>query len=192
MTRLFDRNMKRSTVALLAAAIAFSSLFAFTPARALYDPKPVEPLAQFEGAWTGSLTYKDYQDPTRQVTLPTQMFVALAEPGKLALHYVYDDGPKKIVHSYEALSIDLAAKTAFWTEELNKPPVTYRVISAQTNTGTGELVLVLEADATDPKKPALAQERIEIGLNNLRFERRTGASQNDLSFVHSYIFSRAK
>jgi hypothetical protein len=88
------------------------SLIAGTPALALYDPKPVEPLAQFEGAWIGSLTYKDYQDPTREVTLPTQMFVALAEPGKLALHYVYDDGPKKIVHSYEALSIDLAAKTA--------------------------------------------------------------------------------
>ena len=191
MTRLFERKVKSSAFTLLAAA-AFSSLIVFTPARALYDPKPVEPLAQFEGAWTGSLTYKDYQDPTRQVTLPTQMFVALAEPGKLALHYVYDDGPKKIVHSYEALSIDLAAKTALWTEELNKPPVAYRVISAQTNASTGELVLVLEADATDPKKPALAQERIEISPNSLHFERRTGMAQQDLSFVHRYIFSRAK
>jgi hypothetical protein len=168
------------------------SLIAGTPALALYDPKPVEPLAQFEGAWTGSLTYKDYQDPTREVTLPTQMFVALAEPGKLALHYVYDDGPKKIVHSYEALSIDLAAKTAHWSEEINKPAVAYRITLYEAKANSSEIVLVLEADGSDPKRPALAQERIEIGPNSLHFERRTGPTPQELSFVHRYIFARAK
>ena len=191
MKRLSEHNRFGSRIRLLAAAVCMS-LIALTPASALYDPKPVEPLAQFEGTWTGSLTYKDYQDPTREVTLPTQMFVALAEPGKLALHYVYDDGPKKIVHSYEALSIDLGAKTALWTEALGKPAVPYRVTFYEAKAKDGEIVLVLEADGTDPNKPALAQERIEISPNRLYFERRTGATPKDLSFVHRYIFSRAK
>lgn len=55
------------------------------PALALYDAKPDEALAASQGAWTGSLTYRDYSQPDRLVALPVKRFVALAGPDVLEL-----------------------------------------------------------------------------------------------------------
>lgn len=75
------------------------------PARALYDPVPVGEIARLQGEWRGTLTYNDYSRPGKLVMLPTRLFAALSSPSDLALHYVYDDGPGKIVYSYERLSV---------------------------------------------------------------------------------------
>ena len=74
------------------------------PAAALYDPKPVGDLSLLQGEWRGTLTYNDYSRPGKLVTLPTTLFAALASPSDLTLHYVYDDGPGKTVHSYERMT----------------------------------------------------------------------------------------
>jgi hypothetical protein len=70
--------------------------------------------------------------------------------------------------------------------------VAYRVTLYEAKANSSEIMLVLEADGSDPKRPALAQERIEIGPNSPHFERRTGPTPQELSFVHRYIFARAK
>lgn len=86
------------------------ALLASVSSHALYDPAPDASLAAVEGEWSGTLTYRDYSPPHGLVTLPTRLFVALRSDDELVLHYVYDDGPAKTVHSYEALRFEWAAR----------------------------------------------------------------------------------
>jgi hypothetical protein len=96
-------------------AVLFGLAFsAATPAFALYDPKPDDWLSAVQGAWRGSLTYRDYSEPKRMVTLPTRAFVALAAPASLVLHYVFDDGPSKTVFSYEKMRFDFPGHQVTW------------------------------------------------------------------------------
>lgn len=85
------------------------------PALALYDPQPDSSLEAVEGSWRGTLQYRDYQPPNEMVTLPTKLYVALGSPNELVLHYVFDDGPGKVVHSYEKMQIDTSKKHLRWT-----------------------------------------------------------------------------
>jgi hypothetical protein len=95
-------------------AIAVVSALASRPALALYDPKPAEGLASVQGAWKGTLTYRDYSKPDRLVTLPTRLFVALGSPSALVLHYVFNDGPGKTVFSYETMGFNFDARQITW------------------------------------------------------------------------------
>jgi hypothetical protein len=99
---------------------AFGGLAA-APAWGLYDPPPDALLAAGVGAWRGTLTYRDYQNPDRMVTLPTRVSGALISPDELALYYVYDDGPGKTVYSYERLRLDVAAKRLTSLSGVSKP-----------------------------------------------------------------------
>lgn len=83
-------------------------------ANALYDPKPEEALYASQGEWRGALTYKDYSQPDKSVTLPTTLFVALSGPNELVLNFVFNDGPGKTVYSYEKMSFDFKAKQVSW------------------------------------------------------------------------------
>jgi hypothetical protein len=88
-------------------------LFA-APANALYDPPPEPAIAAAEGTWTGTLRYRDYQNPEHFETLPTRTTVVVSAPDTLALHAIYNDGPNKTVHSYEQMRFDLANKLLIW------------------------------------------------------------------------------
>ncbi len=114
---------------------------------ALYDPAPVASMATLEGAWRGSLQYRDYQPPFGKVTLPTQLYAALLSPNELALHYVFDDGPGKIIHSYDRLKIDLSAKTVTFTAAKAGETIAAKVVSSNETTGTLEIV----AETVNPK-----------------------------------------
>jgi len=99
---------RRATLALL------SLLVVALPALALYDLKPDATLAAIEGEWKGSLAYRDYGDPDRIVTLPTELFVTLGAPQELVMHYIYDDGPGKVVHSDESMRFDFEGGRVMW------------------------------------------------------------------------------
>ena len=85
------------------------------PASAQEINTPDPDLAAIQGTWHGKLTYRDYSHPDRMVTLPTRLYVALAAPNELTLHYVFDDGPKKTVYSYERMAFDFERKVLIWT-----------------------------------------------------------------------------
>jgi hypothetical protein len=54
-------------------------------ASALYNPAPDPSLAAVQGEWVGTLTYRDYSQPDKMVTLPTRVFIALGAPSELVL-----------------------------------------------------------------------------------------------------------
>ena len=63
------------------------------------------------GAWVGSLEYRDYSNNAR-VALPTILDIRKGKDGSLlVLHYIYDDGPTKVVQDNETVVIDPVAAT---------------------------------------------------------------------------------
>lgn len=95
------------------------------------EQAPVPVLAAVQGEWQGSLTYRDYSPPHRLVTLPTRLFVALAAPSELVLHFVFDDGPAKTVFSYERMSFDFGAQRLTWSSVGEATPTVCAFRSAQ-------------------------------------------------------------
>lgn len=109
-------------------ALAALALLPVARAHALYDPKPGVALALAPGAWRGSLTYRDWSNPEKLVTLPCTLAVALTNPDELALYYVFDDGPGKLVYSYDRMTFDFAAASLTWTSGTTTPNTsTYRL-----------------------------------------------------------------
>ncbi len=73
---------------------------------------PAEPIySALAGAWVGSLEYRDYSSNAR-VFLPTILDIRRSKGvSSLTLHYIYDDGPAKVVQDTETVVIDPAAAT---------------------------------------------------------------------------------
>lgn len=114
----------------LNAAFALLMALYALPCFAGYDPKPSETLSVAQGEWAGSLTYRDYREPHKLVTLPTRLFVALSSPNEIVLHYVYDDGPSKTVFSYEKMRFDSTKKQVVWVSGVTNPEVSISNITA--------------------------------------------------------------
>ena len=76
------------------------------------QPMSAEPIyAALKGAWVGSLEYRDYSNNSR-VVLPTILDIRRpAGSAGLALHYIYDDGPTKVVQDAETVTVNPAAAT---------------------------------------------------------------------------------
>jgi hypothetical protein len=112
--------------------IALGTLSA-RPAWSLYDPPPSPLLASSVGSWAGTLVYRDYQNPDRRVTLRARMTATLVAPDELALYYAFDDGPGKIVFSYERMRFDFAKREMEWMSGTAKPERNlYRTTTAET------------------------------------------------------------
>jgi hypothetical protein len=143
------RRTALSTIAGLAGAAA-------APALAMYDPPPDKALVLAPGAWAGTLTYRDWTNPDKLVTLRCRLWVALTAPNALALYYVFDDGPGKTVYSYEKMTFDFPAATLLWTSGTAKPSAyTYRLGAVQA--GSDDTRLAFERDvSTGVERHALA------------------------------------
>jgi hypothetical protein len=146
-------------------------LFLTAPAHALYDPAPEPSIAAAEGEWIGTLRYRDYQKPDHFETLPTRTVIALSAPDTLAVHAVYDDGPNKVVHSYETMRFDLNAKRLEWRYGLKESGFDgYRIV-ADGNDGDCRRFTV-ESDLQGEKENAAQKggRRYEITLCATRIE----------------------
>jgi len=142
-----------------------SLLMGALPAWGQHDPKPDEALAAVEGEWRGSLTYRDYGNPDRMVTLPTELFVTFGSPQELVMHYIYDDGPGKIVHSYETMSVDLKGGRVVWISGIKeRTETTGRVVSDSREDASRRLVI----ESNDDGK--VSRHTLEFGAD--RFEMR--------------------
>jgi hypothetical protein len=118
------------------------------PVLALYDPKPNGLLEGATGSWKGTLTYRDYQNPDKMVVLPTRLAVSMTSPDELALYYVFDDGPGKIVYSYERMRFDVPNAELIWVSGSAKPTSrSYRISSATTVDRTTKIAFEKSSDS---------------------------------------------
>jgi hypothetical protein len=176
--------MTKLTRALFLAVICAIPL----SANALYDPAPPASLSGIEGSWQGTLEYRDYQPPNTRVTLPTKLFVAAASPTELSLHYIFDDGPKKTVHSYDRLAIDLDAGTVRFSGLKPTDTNVATVVSSKAVDGVLEII----AERTEEEKGAAEVIRYRLRLSKSAFEilKTAGPKGGEGEFRNQYSFKR--
>ena len=96
-------------------------------------PAPAGPIySALAGAWVGALEYRDYSSNAR-VFLPMILDIRRTKGApSLTLHYIYDDGPTKVVQDTEIVAIDPSAAI-------------YTTISGDGKETTKETIIGLEA-----------------------------------------------
>ena len=165
------------------------ALFA-TSAHALYVPAPNAPLPDAEGRWSGTLTYRDYSDDRREVTLPVVANVALVAPDELVFHGIYDDGPKKTVHSYERLKFDFDAKTLIWAHGLAaKDHRRYRMDPPLSNADGVEITATEIADAK-AETPGCVRYTLRWSRTALSIVKQEGRTCDALAVRSRSLFRR--
>lgn len=145
------------------------------------------------GRWRGSLQYKDYQDSTRRVTLPTELQV-VPSPDRdgLELRYVYDDGPGKTVRSSNHWHFEQTLNAAQWGAVTDSAMQAYQVLTHDGGVRGVPLRLVLEGDGTDNDKPARLRQTIEISPGTFRVRKDVQFAGGGYEFRHEYVFRRAE
>lgn len=153
---------RRLAFGLLAATALLSAL----PVSAAGEAKPEATLATVLGEWRGSLSYRDYSQPERIVTLPTKAYVSMIAPDELAVHLVYDDGPGKTVYAYERLRFELASDTMIWVSgAAERTALVGRVVATANEGGVRRYVV----DST--KDRALIRFTFEFGPASFTMKR---------------------
>jgi hypothetical protein len=178
---------------LLAVFIPCCAAAAQTTAVAAAQQTSIELQQAIAGAWTGVLEYRDYSEPatsTKRVKLPTWLSVGLAD-SKLTFHYIYDDGPNKVVDETLTLAFDVPGSTLQITNDKGHVE-TYKVdgYNALRN-GRGDLTLL--GPTLDNNRPA--ECRIVLGVRRNLFtwsEEVRPTSAVPFAFRHSYTFTRAQ
>jgi hypothetical protein len=165
--------------------LLLSALLAAAPAQALYDPAPDATLAAIEGEWHGSLAYRDYSPPHGIVTLPTGLFVALGAHDELVMHYVYDDGPGKTVHSYETVRFEPSDRRVTWTTGSRERATTVGHIVSDTLDGTSRRIVV---EATD--EDGKARHTFEFARDHVTMRKEEVEAGGAITLRHTYDFKR--
>ena len=159
-----------------------------TGALAATDPPPVEFLAGCEGKWNGSLRYRDYGAQETFVTLPTTLSATLVGPDEIAVHYVYDEGRGRMVHGYERIKIDRAAKQVRWSGADPAETSIGEIVSITETSGGAEIVATRETTGDGKKK--FMRYRFSFSAEVLLMAKDDGVDAGSLSFRNEYRFSR--
>lgn len=163
---------------------AFALLTFSVCAQEVNAPDP--DLAALQGAWQGKLTYRDYSRPDRMVTLPTRLFVALAAPNELTLHYVFDDGPKKTVYSYERMVFDFERKTLTWTSGTTNAKISQnRITSSQSQDGGRSI-----AFERDGENGIIYRYLMRLSPTGFSLSKDEGTPASGFQFRNKYEFAR--
>ncbi len=170
---------------------AFGLLVAATanalPALALAagDPQPEAVLSSLLGEWRGALTYRDYSQPDRTVTLPTRLFVSLVGPDEMAMHFVYDDGPGKTVYGYERLRFQFASETLVWISgAVERTALVGRIVSAATEANLKRYVV----DSTKDRE--LTRYTFEFSPSSFTMKKDEIDAAGKSSNRNRYVFQR--
>ncbi|WP_295645984.1 hypothetical protein [uncultured Methylibium sp.] len=168
---------RRQTLHALLAAVAL-------PAAAQDAPPPDPALAAVQGAWRGTLSYRDYSRPDRVVTLPTRLYIALLAPHEIALHYVFDDGPGKTVHSYERMAFDFGAKRLTWISgDRNNA---YDITSVQPQDGARAVSFERQVENSTHRYAML------LGAQRLTLGKEEGTPSAGFQFRNRFEFTRGE
>jgi hypothetical protein len=181
----------------LALLLSFSAALCFgQQAPSAAGPAETQQAIQtaLAGEWAGYLEYRDYSEPptsTKRVQLPTWLSVTRS-PAALLLHYIYDDGPNKVVDESEQLALDTAQHT-YTTLEAGHAAEVYRVEGFDAlRDGHGKLIL--NGTGTDNDKPSEQCITMTIRRNLVEWvlEVRAAGSQDAFTFRHLFRFTRAQ
>ena len=157
------------------------------PAHALYDPAPEAMLVQMQGQWQGTLTYSDYSEAGKMVTLPTRVTIAPASPDSLTLHYVFDDGPGKTVYSYENMRFNLAGNEVTWRSGISETTQTQSRIVSNVQDGAVRRVVFERKDGD-----ARLRYTLETGADVLVLQKDEIDTGGVAQFRNRYAFKRAE
>ena len=174
-----------AAVVLVAACARTSRLTQASPRDQLY--------ASLIGSWQGTLEYKDYQDSTRRVTLPTDLqIVPTPDEDGLELRYTYDDGPGKTVRSVDHLHFDRAMQQARWGGVKDSTLQRF-VVQGRSGGINGEpLRLMLETDGRDDDQPARIRETLVVSTGSVHLLKETAIAGRVMAFRHQYQLRRAQ
>ncbi len=178
MSNVKSQNMQRRLLLVCLACLGSA------PAFALYDAKPEASLAVVQGEWRGSLTYRDYSEPKRLVTLPTRLFVAMSAAMELVLHYAFDDGPSKTVYSYERMGFNFVGHEVTWASGQEAKTVACRITSDVTNGEVRSLVFE-QRDGSEVKRFTMV-----LSARALTLAEDEVNAAGAVSFRNRYEFSR--
>jgi hypothetical protein len=145
------------------------------------------------GDWTGVLEYRDYSEPatsTKRVQLPTWLNIS-ASGETLTEHFVYDDGPAKVVDETLTLVLNVVASTYQVTSDKNRTE-SYRVEGySALHAGLGSLVIT--GPTIDNNRPAETRIVLTVRRNLLAWtEENRAVATEPYIFRHSYTFTRAQ
>lgn len=154
------------------------------PAAAQDSPPPDPALATVQGAWSGTLSYRDYSRPDRLVTLPTRLHIALLTPQEIALHYVFDDGPGKTVHSYERMAFDFGARRLMWISGDRNDA--YDITSVQQQDGTRTVSFERQVENSIHRYAML------LGARRLTLGKEEGTPSTGFQFRNRFEFTRSE
>lgn len=175
----------RSLAIIATAALTAAALPASSPATRLH--------AALAGNWQGALRYRDYQDSTRFVTLPTLLTGTLAaDSASVQLDFTYDDGPGKTVLDRDLFDLDATAKVVRWgNPKVEAKRTRFVVTDIRGDAAATPLRLVLESDGSDNNRPAHIRETVTLSRGDLLILKEVRfASTAAYLFRHEYRFSR--
>jgi len=146
--------------------------------------------AALAGKWTGTLRYRDYQDSTRFVSLPTVVEgTTAADSMNVRLDFVYDDGPGKTVRSSDTFSLNDQAHLLLWGPTDGKRVAS--TFAVQQFSGSNPFRLIVEMNGEDDNRKALIRETLTVDAGELRILKEV-QFKADLPwlFRHEYRVSR--
>ncbi len=144
------------------------------------------------GRWVGYLEYRDYSEPptsNKRVQLATWLEIKPSDDG-LTLHYIYDDGPNKIVESKETVKLDAAH--ARYVSEDNGKAREYHVSGFESLKG-GLGTLILTGTGTENGNPAEFLVTLRVRRNILEWtEESRSPGAGEFAFRHMVRVTRAQ
>lgn len=131
------------------------------------------------GDWSGTLDYRDYRKDTRE-TLPTLM-----QSDGTRISWTFDDGPDKIVRSFETWVLDAVGRTVTITAGKNAPEL-WRVVEAHTSAEGASLTIVLEGESVENGRTGFARKILTRDGNRLRITKQTRFAGEPFLMRQSY------
>lgn len=142
------------------------------------------------GTWTGTLQYRDYQS-NEIVTLPTWLEVKLtADKHRLEFHYLYDDGPSKLVGETSRVTLDLDKNTFAVASEDGKDADVYQKSGADKRSLSGLGTLTMTGAGIENDKKVEVRILIRLGRNEYHYVRETRLPGGNFQMRDAYTFTR--
>ena len=154
-------------------------------------PAPAGPIySALAGAWVGSLEYRDYSSNGR-VFLPTILDIRKTKGSpSLTLHYIYDDGPTKVVQDTETVVIDPATATYTTVSGDGKETTKEAVVGINAFLKSRQGRLIRHGAGKENGKPVEVQTTLTVSPTTLTILKETRPAGGVFQFRDQYTLTR--